>query len=111
MISNMGAQLKRQLEGLEELSLFTNKETSSFQRTVYPSLLEQAQQALAKVSMATHWLREDLSLLGSGQNQSALQATLALLQEDRLRVCEHFLHRSEASLIAVVLFLCSCRKC
>lgn len=86
MIGCMGAQLKKQVEGLEELTLFTYKESSSFRSTVYPSLLEQAHQALAKVSLAVQWLGEDLAFFSTGVDQTTLRSILLLLEENKIKV-------------------------
>lgn len=83
MIVSVGAQLKKQLESLEELSHFTEKETASFKSAA--SLSEQANQAVGKVTLAAQWLGDDLSILSSGMDPTTLHTFLSLLQEHKIK--------------------------
>ena len=78
MIGYMGSQQRKQLEGLEEVVEFTSREVELFSSGVYPSLLGEVYQALAKLSLASQWLNEDLLSLGSQEHGqlSALTATM-----------------------------------
>lgn len=80
MIGYMGSQQRKQLEGLEEVVEFTSREVELFSSGVYPSLLGEVYQALAKLSLASQWLNEDILSLGSqelGQLTATMTATIS----------------------------------
>ena len=72
MIGYMGSQQKKQLEGLEELAVFTSREMRIFSSNFHPFLLEQAHQNVAKASLALKWLNEDAAILDSCQEITSL---------------------------------------
>lgn len=91
MIGYMGAQQKKQLEGLEELALFTSKEVGTFKASMHPLLLEQVHQALAKAGLAVDWLNEDVSNLDGLPSQSQLVPLLESLGQNKSQVGEQCL--------------------
>ena len=86
MIGYMGSQQRKQLEGLEELVQFTSRETGSFMTDVYPYLLEQVHQNLAKAALALTWLNEDLTIFNGTSNQSRLSSFIASIEDKRSQV-------------------------
>ena len=86
MISYMGLQQRKQMEGLEEVARFTSAELGLFVSDVYPSLLEQVHQALAKVILASQWLSEDMTTLGDNINQSQLPSLFASIESNKSKV-------------------------
>jgi hypothetical protein len=87
MIGYMGTQQKRQLEGLEELAQFTAREIGAFKANMYPYLLEEVHQTLAKASLACDWLNQDLAHLDGLPNQSQLSSFIASLEQNKSQVC------------------------
>ena len=85
MIGNMGSQQRKQLEGLEELVQFTSAQIQIFETEMYSTLLQHAYQALAKASLASQWLNEDIATLGKDQTQ--LSSIVASLQTNENQVC------------------------
>lgn len=86
MIGYMGAQQKKQLEGLEELALFTSREIGTFKANIYPLLFEEVHQALAKAGLALDWLNEDVSNLDGLPTQSQIVPLLESLEQNRSQV-------------------------
>lgn len=86
MIGYMAAQQKKQLEGLEELSQFTSREIGTFKANVYPLLLEEVHQTSAKVSLALHWLSDDVKFLDGLPSQSQLASLIDSLEQSRSHV-------------------------
>ena len=76
MIGYMGSQQRKQLEGLEELAMFTSREMGLFMTNVHPFLLEQLHQTVAKASLALKWLNEDVAIFDSTQEISSLYASI-----------------------------------
>ncbi len=72
MIGYMGSQQKKQLDGLEELAMFTSREMKLFLTNIHPFLLEQVHQTVAKASLALKWLYEDVAILDGCQEISSL---------------------------------------
>lgn len=87
MIGYMGSQQKKQLEGLEELAQFTLRETEIFMSNTYPFLLEQVHQNLAKATLASQWLNEDVAVLSNSQYQSKLTPLCSALEANKVQVC------------------------
>ena len=87
MIGYMGAQQRKQLEGLDEVALFTSREIGTFKADMYPILLEEVHQAFAKATLACSWLSEDLTNLDGLPNQSQLSSYVALLEQNISQVC------------------------
>lgn len=85
MIGYMGAQQKKQLEGLEELAQFTSREIGTFKADIYPLLLEEVHQTLAKASLAFDWLNCDVANLDAPV-QSQLVPFIASLEQNRSQV-------------------------
>ncbi len=86
MISYMGLQQRKQIEGLEEIAQFTSAEVGLFVSDVYPSLLEQVYQALAKVTLASEWLSEDMTTLGDNTDQSQLASLFSSLENNKINI-------------------------
>lgn len=86
MIGYMGAQQKKQLEGLEELAQFTSRETELFLSNFYPYLLEQVHQNLAKAALASTWLSEDLAVIHNDQDKCRLSSLAASLESNKTQV-------------------------
>lgn len=72
MIGYLGSQQKKQLEGLEELAQFTLRELGMFKSNIYPRLLEQVHQTVAKASLASKWLDDDIAIF---HNQDSSKLT------------------------------------
>ena len=87
MIGYMGLQQRKQLEGLEELALFTSRETELFMCNSYPFLLEQVHQNLAKASLALQWLNEDAAVVSNTQYQSQIGPLCSGLEANKAQVC------------------------
>lgn len=106
MIGYMGAQQKKQLEGLEEVALFTAREMGTFKSNIYPILLEEVHQTLAKASLACSWLNDDLANLDGLPNQSQLTPIVATLQQNISQVCGILL--SSNCPVMLLFYICSC---
>lgn len=87
MISYMGSQQKKQLEGLEELAQFTSREVEMFMSNSYPFLLEQVHQNLAKATLASQWLNEDMAVLNNTQVHSQIISLSESLKNIIVQVC------------------------
>lgn len=86
MIGYMGSQQKKQLEGLEELAQFTSRETEIFMSETFPFLLEQVHQNLAKATLASQWLNEDVAIMSKGQNESKITSLCSALETSKVQV-------------------------
>ena len=86
MIKLMQSQQKRQLEGLEEFSLFCSREVSLFTANVCRQFSEQGYQAMAKAALAVQWLQEDINSLSSNTSRSQLQVLLDTITQHRDQV-------------------------
>lgn len=86
MIGYMGSQQRKQLEGLEELVQFTSRETGLFMTNVYPYLLEQVHQNLARAALALTWLNEDMTIFKGTPNQSQLTSFIDSIESKRSQV-------------------------
>ena len=91
MIKLMQSQQKRQLEGLDEFSIFCSREISQFTSNVYHQFSEQGYQAMAKAALAVQWLQEDLNSLSSNAQRSQLQVLLSTISQHRDQVREKML--------------------
>ena len=72
----MQSQQRRQLEGLNEFSLFCSREISRFTSNIGRQFTEQGYQAMAKATLASQWLQEDINSLSSNTQRSQLQVLL-----------------------------------
>ena len=86
MIGYMGSQQKKQIEGLEELAVFTSREMKLFMANFHPYLLEQVHQHIAKASLAVKWLEEDVPILDSGHE---LSSPCGSIRSMSAQVCVH----------------------
>ena len=86
MIKLMQSQQKRQLEGLEEFSLFCSREIAQFTANVCRQFSEQGYQAMAKAGLAAQWLQEDINSLSSNAQRSQLQVLLNTIAQHRDQV-------------------------
>ena len=87
MLSVLGVQFRKQQEGLEELACFSEQELGVFRTTVYPSLMEQAHQSLAKLTLAAQWLETDMAFFHSkNADTAALMNLLSVLQGHQSQV-------------------------
>lgn len=87
MIGYMGSQQKLQLEGLEQVARFASAEYKAFMSDLYPCLLEQIHQAVAKASLASQWLSDDLAQSNTQHGQ--LTSLLSSLDSTRVQVCAY----------------------
>lgn len=76
MIGYMGSQQRKQLEGLEELAMFTSRELKLFMDDSHPVLLEQVHQNVAKAALALKWLNEDISILNNSQEMLMFRTSI-----------------------------------
>lgn len=106
MIGYMGAQQKKQLEGLEELALFTAREMGMFKANIYPSLLEQVHQTLAQTSLALNWLNEDVANFDGLSNQAQFTSLVSSLDHHKSQVSDDSLVGCIAVLLSA-MFSCS----
>jgi hypothetical protein len=86
MIKLMQSQQRRQLEGLDEFSLFCSREISRFTSNVGRQFTEQGYQAMAKAALAVQWLQEDINSLSSNAQRSQLQVLLETITRHREQV-------------------------
>lgn len=101
MIGYMGSQQKKQLEGLEELATFTSREMRMFMTNIYPCLLEQLHQTVAKASLALEWVKEDAVVFDNAQELSSL---LSSIENISSQVCIMIVPCCEERILP-----CSCR--
>ena len=102
MIGYMGSQQRKQLEGLEELAAFTSKESELFTSSTYPFLLEHVHQSLAKATLASQWLNEDVTVTGNAQYQDRVISLLSALESNKVQV------RNYCYLAGECLLTCNC---
>ena len=88
MIGYMGAQQKKQLDGLEELAMFTEREMRLFMTNIHPFLLEQLHQTVAKASLALKWLNEDVAIFDGSQEISSLSTSIESISVQVCSLCE-----------------------
>ena len=87
MLSAVGSQMRKQVQGLEELAGFSERESRQFNSTVYPSLVEQSHQTGAKLSLASQWLNSDVAFFrAKNSDTSDLVKLLALIQVQQSQV-------------------------
>ena len=76
MIKLMQSQQRRQLEGLDEFSLFCSREISRFTSNVGRQFIEQGYIAIGKAAFASQWLQKDVNFLSNNTQRSQLQVLL-----------------------------------
>ena len=86
MIKLMQSQQKRQLEGLDEFSLFCSRERAQFTSNVCRQFSEQGYQAMARAALAVQWLQEDINSLSGKAQRSQLQVLLENITQHRDQV-------------------------
>ena len=87
MVGVLGTQLRKQLEGVQELSSFSDRESGVFRSTVYPSLMEQTHTAKAKLALASQWIQSDIASFNpQSADVAALNTLLATMQGHHTQV-------------------------
>lgn len=86
MIGYMGAQQRKQLEGLEELSIFTSREVQTFKTSLLPYLVKEVHQTIAKAALALDWLSLDVPFFEGTSNHNQIVQLLASVEQNRSKV-------------------------
>ena len=86
MIKLMQLQQQRQLEGLEEFSIFCSREVFRYTGFICRQLSEQGHLAMGKAILAEEWLQKDINSLSSDAHKSQLQIHLSSLTQHKDQV-------------------------